>query len=200
MPLRREAKASCQIRINFRHFQSLWKSVTDESCGCEEELNFKKLKICEWQMRFMNSCIVGKFRVLKSASLKFLRTVNRAMHFQYSALIFLRLIRNWIAFKVKNRCPYYPFCPSLTTRSSSPSLVLIHFMPCSCGSIISGHLSQFVRMVAFSVLIRSLGRFSFCHVATVALSVNRVSGSRFSVILIGTLCRMINKFSNLKFL
>lgn len=80
----------------------------------------------------------------------------------------------------------YPFCPSLTTLSSSPSLVLIHFTPCSCGSIISGHLSQFVRMVAFSVLMRSLGRFSLFHCAIVALSVNKVRGSRFSVILIGT--------------
>ena len=80
----------------------------------------------------------------------------------------------------------YPFCPSLTTLSSSPSLVLIHFTPCSCGSIISGHLSQFVRMVAFSVLMRSLGRFSLFHWAMVALSVNKVRGSRFSVILIGT--------------
>ena len=49
----------------------------------------------------------------------------------------------------------------------------------------SGQRSQFVRMVAFSVLIRSLGRFSLFHWATVALSVNKVSGSRFSVILIG---------------
>ena len=49
----------------------------------------------------------------------------------------------------------------------------------------SGQRSQFVRMVAFSVLIRSLGRFSLFHWATVALSVNKVSGSRFSVILMG---------------
>lgn len=50
----------------------------------------------------------------------------------------------------------------------------------------SGHRSQLVSIVAFSVLMRSLGRFSLFHWATVALSVNKVNGSRFSVILIGT--------------
>ena len=80
----------------------------------------------------------------------------------------------------------HPFCPSLTTLSSSPSLVLIHFTPCSCGSIINGHRSQLVSIVAFSVLMRSLGRFSLFHWAIVALSVNKVRGSRPSVILMGT--------------
>ena len=80
----------------------------------------------------------------------------------------------------------HPFCPSLTTLNSSPSLVLIHFTPCSCGSIINGHRSQLVSIVAFSVLMRSLGRFSLFHWAIVALSVNKVRGSRPSVILMGT--------------
>lgn len=80
----------------------------------------------------------------------------------------------------------HPFCPSLTTLSSSPSLVLIHFTPCNCGSIINGHRSQLVSIVAFSVLMRSLGRFSLFHWAIVALSVNKVRGSRPSVILMGT--------------
>lgn len=94
---------------------------------------------------------------------------------------------------VKAVMPTYPFCPSLTTLSSSPSLVLIHLTPCNCGSIISGHRSQLVSIVAFSVLMRSLGRFSLFHPAMVALSVNKVSGSRPSVILIGTWNININK-------
>ena len=89
----------------------------------------------------------------------------------------------------------YPFCPSRTTRRASPSRVLIHLMPCSCGSIISGHRSQFVKIVAFSVDIRSLGKFSLFHVAMVALSVNSDSGSRSSVKAIGAWKR---KFASVK--
>lgn len=40
----------------------------------------------------------------------------------------------------------------------------------NCGSIINGHRVAFVRMIAFSVDIRSFGRPSLCHVAIVASS------------------------------
>ena len=49
-----------------------------------------------------------------------------------------------------------------------------------------GHLSQLVKIVAFSVDIRSDGKLSFCHPAIVALSVSNVNVSRSSVIGIGT--------------
>jgi len=180
MTLRIEVKASCQIRIDFRHLKSLWNSVTDESLGSLNAI---------WTLTFFIN-----FEFLNPRRSNSLGQLIVLCTFNIQNWYFCSLIRNWIAFKVnKNIFLYYPFCPSLTTRSSSPSLVLIHFTPCNCGSIISGHLSQFVRMVAFSVLIRSLGRFSFCHVATVALSVSKVSGSRFSVILIGTLCSRNDK-------
>ena len=50
----------------------------------------------------------------------------------------------------------------------------------------SGHRSQFVRIVAFSVDIRSEGRLSFCQPAIVALSVSKVRVSRSWVTGIGT--------------
>ena len=83
-------------------------------------------------------------------------------------------------------CTMYPFCPSRMTWSSSPSLVLIHLMPCSCGSIISGHRSALVKMVAFSIDMRSLGRFSLFHRAIVAPSVSRKRTSKPWVIGMGT--------------
>ena len=76
----------------------------------------------------------------------------------------------------------YPLFPSRTTLRFSASLVLIHLTPCSCGSIISGHLSALVSMVAFSIDMRSLGRFSLFHNATVAASVNNASTSNPSVL------------------
>lgn len=48
-----------------------------------------------------------------------------------------------------------------------------------------GHRSEFERIVAFSVLIRSDGRPSFCHIAMVVSSVSMVRGSKPSVIGIG---------------
>ena len=75
----------------------------------------------------------------------------------------------------------HPLTPSRTILSSSPSLVLIHLIPCSWGSIIRGHLSALVRIVAFSMDMRSLGRFSLFHRATVAASVRRESTSSSSV-------------------
>lgn len=79
----------------------------------------------------------------------------------------------------------HPFCPSRTTLSASPSLVLIHLTPCNWGSIIRGHLSALVRIVAFSMDMRSLGRFSLFQRAIVAPSVRRNSTSKFSVIGMG---------------
>ena len=84
--------------------------------------------------------------------------------------------------KVLQMINTHPFCPSLTTMSSSPSLVLIHLIPCSCGSIIKGQRSAFNKMVAFSVDILSLGRFSLFHLAIRALSVSKEITSKPSVI------------------
>lgn len=49
-----------------------------------------------------------------------------------------------------------------------------------------GQRSQLVRMVAFSVDMRSAGRPSFCQAATSASSVSMVRGSRDGVTGIGT--------------
>lgn len=81
----------------------------------------------------------------------------------------------------------YPLWPMRMTRSSSPYLFLIHLMPCSCGSTMSGQRWQEVRMVAFSVDILSAGSPSFCHAATSASSVSMARGSRSGVEGIGTL-------------
>lgn len=81
----------------------------------------------------------------------------------------------------------HPLCPMRMTRRPSPYLFLIHLTPCSCGSTMRGQRWQEVRMVAFSVDILSAGRPSFCHAATSASSVSRVSGSRSGVTGIGTL-------------
>lgn len=54
--------------------------------------------------------------------------------------------------------------------------MLVNFKFCfspyiyNCGSIINGHRVAFVRMIAFSVDILSLGRPSLCQVAIVASS------------------------------
>lgn len=114
-----------------------------------------------------------------------------------------------IAFSIVSK---YPFCPSRITRNFSPYFCLIHLTPCSCykiykcvvfhvvtlhhifitriktytcGSIISGQRSELESIVAFSVLIRSEGRPSFCHIAIVVSSVSMVNGSKPSVIGIG---------------
>lgn len=55
------------------------------------------------------------------------------------------------------------------------------FSRLTCGSIIRGHRSEFDRIVAFSVDIRSLGKPSLCHFAICVSSVNNARGSRFSV-------------------
>lgn len=81
----------------------------------------------------------------------------------------------------------YPFCPIRMTFSSSPYFFLIHLIPCSCGSTMSGQRWQEERMVAFSVDILSAGRPSFCHAAMSASSVSMVSGSRSGVTGMGTL-------------
>ena len=73
------------------------------------------------------------------------------------------------------------------TTSLSPYFVLIHLMPCNCGSIISGQRSAFDRMVAFSADILSLGRPSLHQLAIWASSVSKLIGSRFSDIGIGSL-------------
>lgn len=80
----------------------------------------------------------------------------------------------------------YPFCPIRITRRSSPYFVFIHLIPCSWGSTMRGQRSQLVRMVAFSVDIRSAGSPSFCQAATSASSVSMVRGSRDGVTGIGT--------------
>ena len=71
----------------------------------------------------------------------------------------------------------YPFWPIRMIFNSAPNFVLIHLIPCSWGSIMSGHRSQLVKMVAFSVDILSLGSPSLFQEAIWASSVNRVNGS-----------------------
>lgn len=80
----------------------------------------------------------------------------------------------------------YPFWPIWVTRSSSPYLFLIHLMPCSWGSTMRGQRSQLMRMVAFSMDMRSAGRPSFCQAATSASSVSILRGSRVGVVGMGT--------------
>ena len=99
------------------------------------------------------------------------------------------ILKNYVHVALRIHCQVYimyPFCPSRMTLSSSPSLVLIHLMPCSCGSIINGHRSALVKMVAFSIDMRSLGRFSLFHRAIVAPSVSRERTSKPCVIGMGT--------------
>ena len=86
---------------------------------------------------------------------------------------------------VRLACATYPLVPRRTILSSSPTRVLIHLTPCSWGSIIRGHLSALVRIVAFSMDMRSLGKFSLFHRAIVAASVSRDSTSSFSVMVMG---------------
>lgn len=52
----------------------------------------------------------------------------------------------------------------------------------TCGSIIKGQRSEFVKIVAFSVDILSLGKPSLCHLAICVSSVRSASGSKLSVI------------------
>ena len=57
------------------------------------------------------------------------------------------------------------------------SFFLIHVMPCSCGSIISGHRAHDVTMAPFSTETRSVGRFSDAQIARCASVVSMLSGS-----------------------
>lgn len=83
----------------------------------------------------------------------------------------------------------YPFWPICVTWRSSPYLFLIHLMPCSWGSTMSGQRSQLRRMVAFSTDMRSAGRPSFCQAATSASSISILRGSRVGVTGTGVWCR-----------
>lgn len=82
-------------------------------------------------------------------------------------------------------CTYH-FCPRCMTLRSAPYLFCIHLIPCCGGSIIRGQCLQFVRIVAFSVDILSLGSPSLSHAAIVPSSVNVAIGPRPSVTGIGT--------------
>ena len=70
------------------------------------------------------------------------------------------------------------FCPSRATLSPCfSSRFLIHVMPCSCGSIISGQRAQLHTIAPFSTLTRSEGRSSEFHTARSASVVRILSGS-----------------------
>ena len=75
-------------------------------------------------------------------------------------------------------------------------------MPCSCGSMMSGHRLQFVIMAPFSILIRSAGKPSFCHWAFWLSFVNKSSGSIPGVIGISLLTKsaiqksLVSRFLN----
>ena len=57
------------------------------------------------------------------------------------------------------------------------SFFLIHVMPCSCGSIISGQRAHDVTIAPFSTETRSVGRFSDAQIARCASVVSMLSGS-----------------------
>lgn len=78
------------------------------------------------------------------------------------------------------------FWPRRMAFSSLPYLFLIHLMPWSWASTMSGQRSVLHRMVAFSVDMRSLGRPWLFQVATSASSVSRLKGSRPLVMGMGT--------------
>mmetsp|Transcript_14429 Transcript_14429/g.26652 ORF Transcript_14429/g.26652 Transcript_14429/m.26652 type:complete len:256 (+) Transcript_14429:149-916(+) len=86
-----------------------------------------------------------------------------------------------------------PSCSTTTLLSSAAHLAsscfLIHLMPWSCGSMISGHLSALLMIAPFSTEIRSAGRPSFCQLATLASSVRTFNGSIPSVSGISLLIR-----------
>ena len=63
----------------------------------------------------------------------------------------------------------------------SPSLLLIHLIPCSCGSMISGYLLHEVMTAAFSRETLSAGRFYVYQRACSAGFDNTKSGSTPSV-------------------
>ena len=57
--------------------------------------------------------------------------------------------------------------------------------PCNWGSTMSGHRSEFIMMVAFSLDIRSDGRPSFAHPAITASSIRSIRKSKSAVVSIG---------------
>ena len=72
-------------------------------------------------------------------------------------------------------------------------------IPWSCGSIMSGQRSHEVRMVAFSILIRSPGKPSLFHCAISASSMRSDKTSRFGVIGIGVLKNETNQLKIIQF-
>mmetsp|Transcript_13836 Transcript_13836/g.40703 ORF Transcript_13836/g.40703 Transcript_13836/m.40703 type:complete len:251 (-) Transcript_13836:4520-5272(-) len=65
-------------------------------------------------------------------------------------------------------------------RPLASSCFLIHFMPCSCGSIMSGQRAQFVTIAPFWIETLSAGSVSLFHDAISASLVRTLSGSAAS--------------------
>lgn len=77
------------------------------------------------------------------------------------------LARTWLSWMILSPC--------------GSSLFLTHWMPCSCGSIMSGQRAQLHMMAPFSTESESLGSPSLPHRAISVSSVSRLSGRRPSV-------------------
>ena len=67
-------------------------------------------------------------------------------------------------------------CPSRTMHRPAPSRSRTHAMPCSCGSIMSGHRAEFTTTAPFSTDTRSDGRPWLFQLATCASVVRMDSG------------------------
>ena len=76
-------------------------------------------------------------------------------------------------------------------RPLSFSFSFIHFIPCNWGSIIKDHLSEFVKIVAFSIETGSAGNFWLFHFAFSASFVKILRGS-IAISLLGIWFASIN--------
>lgn len=121
------------------------------------------------------------------ASIYMERSVHRQAGTNRGQCVLARPAAEWTARPLPaGGPPQHLFWPRRMAFSSLPYLFLIHLIPCSWASTMSGQRSVLHRMVAFSVDMRSLGSPWLFHVATSASSVSRLKGSRPSVMGMGT--------------
>ena len=141
------------------------------------------LSSSRWRPRWPGS----RYQVISNAHLPFLMvfrpsTGSSTGSIDSSMFSISTVSPDEMAFSITSK---YPRWPMRMTRRSSPYFCLIHLMPWSWGSIMSGQRWQLERMVAFSVDMRSLGSPSLFQPAMEASSVSRVSGSSPSVMGMG---------------